>query len=475
MSASEWKTRCETEWGLQGAPMPDGLDWKQIYDAKPLRRNLLRNIAPQGLSKDTPQPSLSRLSMDFEVLILMVVDLKAEGLWEELLDEFQPEIVVQDWYEESRLHESIYKLHVKLLGADKSTVISEHSVSPIEDRSTSSHNWKEVSHMFSGYGPGVRYVHFLHRVKNSSLNGFWQTRATGSSSNGEYLHFATTVLPAPLCCLLPLCRLLPVLPAPCAACSSCVACSPVLPALRWKPLYSCHFKRPERRWKTRCETEWGLQGAPMPDGLDWKQIYDAKPLRRNLLRNIAPQGLSKDTPPTEPDLPEQPDRGPPRFQPDGDFSGWTTSVEVLPYDSSGIPAGAVVCALPQFSWFSMVQVVDLKAEGLWEELLDEFQPEIVVQDWYEETQLHESIYKLHVKLLGADKSTVISEHSVSPTEDCSTYSHNWKEVSHMFSGYGPGVRYVHFLHQVKNSFLNGFWQTRATGSSVTVRPVKTSA
>lgn len=34
------------------------------------------------------------------------------------------------------------------------------------------------------------------------------------------------------------------------------------------------------------------------------------------------------------------------------------------------------------SWFTMEQVVDLKAEGLWEELLDDFQPEIVIQDWW---------------------------------------------------------------------------------------------
>lgn len=31
-----------------------------------------------------------------------------------------------------------------------------------------------------------------------------------------------------------------------------------------------------------------------------------------------------------------------------DFTGWTTSVEVLPYDTSGIPEGAVICALPQY-------------------------------------------------------------------------------------------------------------------------------
>lgn len=51
---------------------------------------------------------------------------------------------------------------------------------------------------------------------------------------------------------------------------------------------------------------------------------------------------------------------------------------------------------------------------------------------YEESQLHKHIYQLHVKLLGADKSTVISEHTVNPTEDCSAYSHTWKEVSYRF-------------------------------------------
>uniref|UniRef100_UPI0037E8275D F-box only protein 50 n=1 Tax=Semicossyphus pulcher TaxID=241346 RepID=UPI0037E8275D len=227
-------------------------------------------------------------------------------------------------------------------------------------------------------------------------------------------------------------------------------------------------------WKQRCEEEWSLQGAPMPDSVDWKSVYEAKPLGRNFLKNPSPHGLSKDSPPPEPDLPEAPSGGPPIFEPEGDFSGWTTSTETLPYDTSGIPPGAVVCQMGRFSWFSMEQVVDLKAEGLWDELLDEFQPEIVVQDWYDESQLHKNIYELHVTLLGADKSTVISEHSVSPTEDRTAYTHSWKEVSHVFSGYGPGVRYVHFLHRLKNMFFNGFYHTIFTGSSVTIKPTKSS-
>jgi hypothetical protein len=47
---------------------------------------------------------------------------------------------------------------------------------------------------------------------------------------------------------------------------------------------------------------------------------------------------------------------------------------------------------------------------------------------YEESQLHESIYQLRVRLLGTDGQTVISEYIMSPTEELSEYSHNWKEV-----------------------------------------------
>ncbi|KAM9846267.1 F-box only protein 50 [Aulostomus maculatus] len=228
-------------------------------------------------------------------------------------------------------------------------------------------------------------------------------------------------------------------------------------------------------WKKKCEAEWNLQGVPMPDNLDWKTVYEAKPLGRNLLKNPAPLGLSKDTPPPEPALSEIPTHGPPRFKPDGDFTGWTTKTDVLPFESSDVPPGVMVCFQAQYSWFSMKQLVDLKAEGLWEELLDDFQPEIVVQDWYEESQVHESIYQLHVQLLGADKTTVISEHSVSPTEDLSAYSHTWKEVSHVFSGYGQGVRYVHFLHRLKNKFMMDFFPTLFTSSSVIVRPTRTNS
>lgn len=110
-----------------------------------------------------------------------------------------------------------------------------------------------------------------------------------------------------------------------------------------------------------------------------------------------------------------------------------------------------------------------------------------------------------MKLLAADRSTVVSEFSSSPTEDRSRYSRAWKEVSavpapppqqcsagpvdlklcasvcvclqvsHVFRSYGAGVRYVHFLHRLKNMFLNGFYKTMFTNSTVVVRPSQTAS
>ncbi|KAG9330671.1 hypothetical protein JZ751_022518 [Albula glossodonta] len=224
-------------------------------------------------------------------------------------------------------------------------------------------------------------------------------------------------------------------------------------------------------WKKKLQLEWSLEGKsmPMPDTVDWKKVYEKKPFGRNLLKNPAPHGLSHCTPPPEPEPAGMFGAEPPRLEPEGDFTHWKTSKEVLPYDTSGIPPGAVVCQLPQFSWFSLEQTVDLKAEGLWDELLDQFQPDINIQDWYEENQLHQRIYELQVRLLGPDGQTVIQEHRLTPEEDTSSFAHTWKQVSHVFSSYGPGVRYVQYLHRMKNMNMVNFRATLVTDSSITVQ------
>lgn len=50
MAANDWKQKCGSELKLEEnkLPMPDTVDWKSVYEKKPLGRNLLKNPSPFG-------------------------------------------------------------------------------------------------------------------------------------------------------------------------------------------------------------------------------------------------------------------------------------------------------------------------------------------------------------------------------------------------------------------------------------------
>lgn len=123
------------------------------------------------------------------------------------------------------------------------------------------------------------------------------------------------------------------------------------------------------------------------------------------------------------------------------------------------------------------------------------------------------MYELHVWLLAADRRTVIAQHHVAPRTSGRGPPGRWvqvilptlasihtcvpvprqreeggrqglwapakdvfllplvlPQVSHVFRHYGPGVRFVHFLHKTKNRMeRGGLRRTRATDSSVSVQ------
>lgn len=124
------------------------------------------------------------------------------------------------------------------------------------------------------------------------------------------------------------------------------------------------------------------------------------------------------------------------------------------------------------------------------------------------------MYELHVWLLAADRSTVIAQHHVAPRTSGRGPPGRWiqvkrptpattptrafvsqdliegggrraglvgpnknffltlvlPQVSHVFRQYGPGVRFVHFLHKTKNRMEHGgLRRTRVTDSSVSVQ------
>ncbi|XP_074873697.1 F-box only protein 50 [Carettochelys insculpta] len=221
----------------------------------------------------------------------------------------------------------------------------------------------------------------------------------------------------------------------------------------------------EPNWQQEFERAWelGRRGVPLPQDPDWKALFQRKPFERNLLQSPNPEGVNISEP--APRLPPRSPQG--QLESLGNFSGWTISTEEVPPQADKKPGSKA----QRFRWCIKEQQVDLLAEGLWEELLDSYQPNITVMDWYEDSQLAEVVYQLHVKLLAADGQTALGEfHHQGPEAAAVPEKKNWWHVSHVFHGYGPGVRYVHFQHRTLDAETpGGFRCTRATDSSVSVQ------
>lgn len=222
-------------------------------------------------------------------------------------------------------------------------------------------------------------------------------------------------------------------------------------------------------WLELCDREWGLKekAVVIPDNVSWRDAYKKKPFGRNFLRSPNPEGLSTSQPPPQEEFDPPPEKKP--LETLGDFTGWQISTEEIPVDRSNIPPGVVVCYLPIYSWCVKEQMVDLLSEGLWPELLDSYQPDIYVLDWYEDSKLHKHVYELHVKLLAEDKTTVLSHLDLTPENNMSGQPEGWNTVSHIFKSYGPGVRYIHFLHKSKDLSVLGFHRTRVADSTLFVQ------
>ncbi|XP_030633717.1 F-box only protein 2 [Chanos chanos] len=114
------------------------------------------------------------------------------------------------------------------------------------------------------------------------------------------------------------------------------------------------------------------------------------------------------------------------------------------------------------------QVVDLLSEGYSPSDLDS-QPAVTVEDWYCGRTDCGCVYQLTVCLLDENQEVMQEfkpDHvKLDPdTDDCS-----WRQVSHTFTDYGPGLRYISFEHGGQDTkYWDGWFGVRVTGSSVTV-------
>ncbi|XP_021099023.1 F-box only protein 2 isoform X1 [Heterocephalus glaber] len=225
-----------------------------------------------------------------------------------------------------------------------------------------------------------------------------------------------------------------------------------LVCLRWKGLVDG-----APLWLLKCQQE-GLvpEGSGEEEERDhWQQFYFLSKRRRNLLRN--PCG--------EEDLEGWCD-----VEHGGD--GWR--VEELPGDSGvEFPQDDSVKKYfaSSFEWCRKAQVIDLQAEGYWEELLDTTQPAIAVKDWYSGRSDAGCLYELTVKLLSEHEDVLAEFNTGQVVVSTDSEEGGWTEISHTFTDYGPGVRFLRFEHGGQDSvYWKGWFGARVTNSGVWVEP-----
>ncbi|XP_067412836.1 F-box only protein 17-like isoform X2 [Emydura macquarii macquarii] len=115
-------------------------------------------------------------------------------------------------------------------------------------------------------------------------------------------------------------------------------------------------------WRLRCERRGqraALAAARLCPPPHWSRLCLLEPLGRNLIRNPCGEGQFC------------------HWQVQHGGHGWKVEENC----SQVVGATAQTCFVSSFQWCVKSQLVDLLKEGLWEELLDTYQPEIYICDW----------------------------------------------------------------------------------------------
>ncbi|XP_028651214.1 F-box only protein 2-like [Erpetoichthys calabaricus] len=203
-------------------------------------------------------------------------------------------------------------------------------------------------------------------------------------------------------------------------------------------------------WKFKYMEDWphfGSHKMAISTVCNWKKICLKDPFRRNLIKNPCGEDSWNSW----------------RVHNGGD--GWS----FIRFTSEDLPH---VCSAfgSSFHWSVKSQTIDLIEEGLCKKVLDEYQPEIAISDWYSAYIPWGGEYKMTAKLLGHNQRQVIQEFHTEGLIPGNQPEQCWVQVQHVFTDYGTGVRYVKFQHMAKDIlYWKGHYGAWVTNSSVTVR------
>ncbi|XP_065552867.1 F-box only protein 6-like [Lathamus discolor] len=204
--ATLWKRKCQRE-GFYRQNLDGSVsDWKVFYMLCHLKRNLIKNPCaeekfqhwkldnnegdkwkienmPGPHGRDIADPKVQKYFVTSygPCFKSQLITLQKEGYWNQLMDEKRPEIVVKDWYAARFDCGCRYELTVRLLSEDY-IVLAEFRPEPVVIEQWNDAAWREISHTFQNYPPGVRYIWFQHGGQDTQFwAGWYGIRVTNSS------------------------------------------------------------------------------------------------------------------------------------------------------------------------------------------------------------------------------------------------------------------------------------------------------
>jgi len=146
--------------------------------------------------------------------------------------------------------------------------------------------------------------------------------------------------------------------------------------------------------------------------------------------------------------------------------GWT--LELLGSEENNlIDVTRNACYSTSYMSCTKEQIVHLSFPS-W--ILDNFQPDISISDYYNKSPGHGAIYELHVMIIDGCGNKLGKPFTIRENIDRNEHD-RWRKVTHTFKNYGVGARYVKFYHggmTADNDMDEGWYGAKMTGSSVVV-------
>ncbi|KAJ8371369.1 hypothetical protein SKAU_G00113970 [Synaphobranchus kaupii] len=201
--ATLWRERCRRDRFQPHDITRLPTDWRMFYFLCKKRRNLLKNPSAEeqfegwkilenggdkwSIEDVSEQPHPDETVKKFFVTSyepckkFQIINLSKEGYNKSFMDEIQPDILISDWYAPRWDCGSMYEICVELLN-QKKKVISKFCPEPVYFEQWNDHKWEQMTHVFRGYGRGVRFIRFCHGGSDTkNWAGWYGIRVTKSS------------------------------------------------------------------------------------------------------------------------------------------------------------------------------------------------------------------------------------------------------------------------------------------------------